>query len=233
MKLQQATKKRMSSLNEKMRSFEEISARIKNSVFKGELKPGDRLPSEAELGRHFNVGRQTIREALRFLELSGFISIQRGRKGGPIIRDTVLDAVNRSLLDAFQLQNITIDEITVARLAIEKSVLPYGVVNMTASDIRGLEKNILEARKKLERGVRASSHNIEFHRLLARASRNTVFIVVVESIMAIAADYLSRANPHLERSKRALDYHEALLEAIKGRDTDKALEILDDHLRGL
>ena len=57
------------------RTFEEISLGIKRLIFKGALKPGDKLPSETELARQFNVGRQTVREALRLLELSSLILI--------------------------------------------------------------------------------------------------------------------------------------------------------------
>jgi GntR family transcriptional regulator, transcriptional repressor for pyruvate dehydrogenase complex len=53
------------------RTFEEVSDKIKSLVIKGILKVGDRLPSEAELARQFSVGRQSVREALRLLELSG------------------------------------------------------------------------------------------------------------------------------------------------------------------
>ena len=81
------------------RTFEEISFEIKRLIFKGILKPNDKLPSEIELARQFNVGRQTIREALRLLELSGFISIQKGSTGGPIIEDTIFNTISNSFLD--------------------------------------------------------------------------------------------------------------------------------------
>ena len=67
------------------RTFEKVSTRIKRLIFDGVLKPGDRLPSEMELAHQFDVGRQTIREALRILELSGFITVQKGGSGGPLI----------------------------------------------------------------------------------------------------------------------------------------------------
>jgi len=53
------------------RAFEEVSSRIKELIFEGVLKPGDKVSSEGELAKQFNVGRQTVREALRILELSG------------------------------------------------------------------------------------------------------------------------------------------------------------------
>ncbi len=72
----------------KRRAFEEIANNIKELISKGYLKPGDRLPPETEIARQFDVGRNTIREALRILELSGFVKIQMGGKGGPLIIDT-------------------------------------------------------------------------------------------------------------------------------------------------
>ena len=88
------------------RAFDEISGEIKRLIFKGILKPGDRLPSESELASHFGVGRQTIREALRLLELSGFISMQKGGAGGPLVVDTILNTISNSFLDAFQMGRI-------------------------------------------------------------------------------------------------------------------------------
>jgi DNA-binding FadR family transcriptional regulator len=55
-----------------LRTVNEISTKIKDLIFSGVLKPGDRLPSEVKLAQQLNVGRQTIREALRLLEISGF-----------------------------------------------------------------------------------------------------------------------------------------------------------------
>ena len=72
------------------RIFEEVSFKIKELILNGTINPGDKLPSEAELAQQFGVSRQTIREALRLLELSGFITVQRGAHGGPLIKDTIV-----------------------------------------------------------------------------------------------------------------------------------------------
>ena len=82
-------KKELFSPIKSKRTFEEVSGKIKTLIFDGVLKPGDRLPSEIELARQFMVSRQTIREALRILELSGFIKVQKGGSGGPLIKDTI------------------------------------------------------------------------------------------------------------------------------------------------
>lgn len=212
------------------RTFEEVSTKIKALIFKGILKPGDRLPSEMELARQFSVGRQTIREALRILELSGFLTIQRGASGGAIITNTISDAISTSFLDAIQMKTITIDNLTEARLEIEKVVLSHAISNASDSDIEHLRENITKARGKVESNMQAFGENVQFHRLLASASKNDVFVIVVGSIMAVVADFLSRLEPDLEKSKQVVKSHEDILNAIVRRKSGEAIILLENHL---
>ena len=75
------------------RTFEEVSDKLKELIFDGTLKPGQQLPSEHALAQLFQVGRQSVREALRVLELSGFITIRAGVKGGAVIEGTMLSKI--------------------------------------------------------------------------------------------------------------------------------------------
>lgn len=215
------------------RAFEEVSKRIKRLIFKGVLKPGDRLPSEHQLARQFSVGRQTIREALRVLELSGFINIQRGGAGGPIIKNTILNTVSNSLADAIQMENITVDELTQARLEIERCVLSHVIDNADDEDIAALKANVHEAKSKIATGIQAFSENIDFHKLLAKCSKNQVFIIVVNSIMAVVADFLSRLKPNLENSSLVVESHQEIVDAIALRKGEHALALLEKHLLGV
>ena len=117
------TKEKLFNPLKPKRAFEEVCDEIKTLIFTGTLKPGDRLPTELELASQFNVSRQTVREALRLLETTGFINMQKGGSGGPLIVDTILNTISNSFLDAFQLQKISVDELTAARIEIEKMVL--------------------------------------------------------------------------------------------------------------
>ncbi len=212
------------------RTFEEVSTEIKSLIFKSVLKPSDKLPSEIALARQFNVGRQTVREALRILELSGFITIRKGARGGPIISDTISNTISNSFLDAIQMKSINIGELTLARLEIEKVVLNHAINNADSSDIKDLQENVLKAKRKTENRFQAFSENIEFHKLLAEASKNHVFVIVIQSIMAVVADFLSRLEPNLEKSKRVVKAHEDILNAIISKRGDEAITLLEKHL---
>lgn len=215
---------------ESKRSFEEVAEQIKESIIDGKLSSGDRLPSELALAQEFNVGRQTIREALRSLESSGLIKIHRGTRGGAIVEDKVLHVISDTFQLALQMQDISVEDLTVARIEVEKGILQHVISNATSVDLEALQANIDEAREKVKEGEVASSINVEFHRLLAKASGNPVFEVVIDSLMMVATNYLSGANVSLAHSSQAIEEHAELIRAISSRNIEKATEILQAHL---
>ena len=212
------------------RVFEEVSAEIKKSIVRGAFKRGDRLPSEIELSRQFGVSRQTIREALRLLELSGFITVQRGAVGGAIIVDTILKSVSESLVDAIQMRKITPDDLNTCRLEVEKAMMRYVISYADASDIQRLQENIDEAEGEAEKGIPPFKQNLQFHRILAKASRNHMFYVIVDSMMAVISDFFTRIPSDFEISKGVIGVHEEILGAIKEKNLDKAIVLLEKHI---
>ncbi|MDR2018961.1 MAG: FCD domain-containing protein [Syntrophobacterales bacterium] len=212
------------------RTFDEIAIEIKKMIVGGVLRPGDRLPSEAEIAKQFNVGRQTVREALRLLELSGFVMVHKGGGGGAIITNTIIDTIRKSFMDAAQMRDISVAELTYARAEIEKLVICRAVENSTDEDIAVLNENITQGRKAIASGVQAFEENMDFHVLLAKASKNAIFAIIVESLMAIVSDLLSRIPQSLEISKKILEEHKQMVDAIAGRDKDRAIDLLDKHL---
>ena len=226
------------------RTFEEVSNQIKKLIFDGVFKPGDKLLPETELAQQFNVGRQSVREALRILELSGFITIQKGGGGGAIIKDTISNKISNLFLDAFQLEKITIEELTVARFEIEKTVLKYAIENADEADIKRLQENVRDAWEKIEANINVIDENIQFHNLLAKASKNHLFVIVVEAVTTAVRHFMSQLGPDAEfsdnekwyneniiQSKNTLTYHNKILNAVIEKKLDKAIDTLENHLQ--
>jgi GntR family transcriptional regulator, transcriptional repressor for pyruvate dehydrogenase complex len=211
------------------RTFEEVSNRLKELIFNGTFKPGQRLPSEASLARLFRVGRQSIREALRILELSGFITIRSGVRGGPVIEDTAHSKIAGLFLDAFKSDKVSLADLVVSRKAIEKDVLDLVFVNANRGDLNRLRDNVQQARAKLEKGQLAIEENIEFHRLLARVSKSHVFMIVMESILAVFFDFRSKLSVAggIEKSREITALHEEMIRAIAARKKRKAVALME------
>jgi GntR family transcriptional regulator, transcriptional repressor for pyruvate dehydrogenase complex len=213
------------------RTFEEVSDKLKELIFDGTLKQGQQLPSEHALAKLFKVGRQSVREALRILELSGFIKVRAGVKGGSVIEGTVLSKMTGLFLDAFKFHKVSLEDCMIARKAIEVSVLDYVIRNADESDIRSLQENIMTAKMKLRANDHAYEENVDFHRILARASKNFTFCIVMESIMAVFADFKSRAvavSP--EQSRIIIEGHEALVKALVAKKKKLAVSLLENDL---
>jgi GntR family transcriptional repressor for pyruvate dehydrogenase complex len=213
------------------RVFEEVSQKIKELVINGVFEPGDRLPSEMEIAKQFNVGRQSVREALRLLEHSGLITIQQGGNGGPLIKDTMIDKIRELLVDAIRVRKITLEELTSARVDIEKLVLTKIHDRIGDIDLRVLQENVAAARKKLNNGEIATEENIAFHVLLAEASKNPVFLLVVETLMAMDSYFIEQGGSTLEGSKRITGIHDAILRAIKSNKWEKASILIEEDIR--
>lgn len=212
------------------RVFEQVSREIKKQISKGILKPGDKLPPESELARNFNVSRQTIREAMRILELSGFITIKRGVKGGPVIENTISSRVSEGLAEAIQIGPATLDDLVLAWREIEKAILIQVIINADEGDLQALGENILNAKNQLENRTPVFKSITRFHQDLAKASKNHIFVIVLHSILAVHADFLSRLEPDFRMAKKVIAIHEDLLKAIVRKDENQAVVCFETYL---
>lgn len=215
---------------ENLRAFEKVSSNIKALIVEGVLKPGDKLPSETELAKQFQVGRQTIREALRILELSGFIAIQQGFAGGPIIQDTILGKVTNLLLDAFKMEKIAASEFVEARSVIEKAIINYAMDNAQDDHIAALQDLVTRAKSKIAKKELATDINFEFHSILAKSSGNSVFVILEGAISAIHRVLRNKSDVDFHSSKKAVEAHEKILDALIRKDRKRAIELTERHI---
>ena len=217
-------------INKPRRAFEEIAATIKASILSGIWKPGDRLPAETELSHQFGVSRNTIREALRTLELSGLIAIRTGVAGGPVVKDTILSCIGDLYLDAFQMEKITVEEFTAARQAIEKVILNEAIDKANEEDIIKLKHNIAKAKALVAKKQMATDVNFEFHSLLAAASKNRVFVIMEKAVNTIHHRLRSRTPVDFNTTKNAVYAHEKLLEALIKKERETSMNLMEKHI---
>ena len=220
------------------RTFEDISDQIKYLIFSKALKPNDRLPSERELAARFNTGRISVREALRILEESGFVSIKQGADGGIFVKELDSTSMTKSISGLIEVGNLTLLEITEARISIESIILESAIKNITKEQLDALKSNI-HACERLRKNIEDDPKEtwIErlrmFHVLLGGLSKNRLYKYLVTSLIDLYNTYIKKLEPQIEEYYQHLDQHRAIFEAIKTKDLKRAQNALRDHLYSL
>ncbi|ABE36676.1 bacterial regulatory s, gntR family protein [Paraburkholderia xenovorans LB400] len=183
------------------RASDEIAQRIRLLVATKQLKTGDRLPPERELSGAFNVGRNTLREALRSLEIAGLIEMRKGGSGGAFITAGGSDAVVSSLLDLYHLGTITPTQLTEARLWIETIVVEVAAARLTEDDLAALEVNIEETQRAEDAGDFATraAVGLEFHLLLGKATKNPILAIMMQALIELTRQYVATLGPEPNR----------------------------------
>lgn len=212
------------------RAFEDIESQIRARISAGDLKPGDRLPAERELAAEFSVSRNTLREALRVLEIVGLLELRQGSLGGAFVRPGNPGVIVNSLRDLFQSGSITPRELTDARIWIGGTVVRVACERAKAEDLDALEANIEASAQAHAEGdlARRTAVNLEFHSLLGKATHNTLMAIMMDGIMAITREFFARlgrqADPDVLPSRRKLLRH------MRKGEADLAAEEMTRHL---
>jgi DNA-binding FadR family transcriptional regulator len=213
------------------RAFEEVCDRLRGHIASGELKPGDRLPSERFLAEGFGVSRPAIREALRMLESAGLVELRKGRHGGAIVRAGDSGHLTQAMHDMVRLGSLPLRDLTEARIDVMDAVIRHFCRRATDEDIEALERNV-----ELTASLAAPGHDeeevidaaIAFHRILAAGARNQLFISIVESLTAILRDFL--AIPARYPTNQLVQSRRRLLKCLKERDADGASKEMTTNL---
>ena len=152
------------------RASEAIYEQIKALILSGELRPGDRLPSERSLMDTLQRSRPTIREALRMLEHAGLIRTVPGATGA-VVRVPDTDEVEESLTVMLRANRVTVAELAEYRMINDTALSRWAAGRRTGKDLERLEAVLEEAEGALRAGNYAVFIGLDtaFHQALAEA----------------------------------------------------------------
>jgi GntR family transcriptional repressor for pyruvate dehydrogenase complex len=212
------------------RASEEVFTQIKSSILTGKYRSGSKLPSERELTEAFRVSRGVVREALRMLELSGFLMIRQGHGGGAYVIDLTFSHVGNSFLDLFQTNTLSMAEVAKVRLFVEPEVARLAAINFNDSHMKRLDAaeagEHISFRSQSERIARLTN----VHKVLASICGNQFFEAIVRSMMKITAEVILTAVSDLD-ALHGPGEHRSLIEAVKAGDGPRAAAEMASHLK--
>jgi GntR family transcriptional regulator, transcriptional repressor for pyruvate dehydrogenase complex len=215
------------------RAFEDIADQIKTAILSGKLCSGDKLPSERDLAKEFQVGRVSIREALRMLETMGFVKIRKGSAGGAFVGSGDFEGMAPLILDRLLLRGTTHDMMIEARIALETAAIGLAVEHADARDLDKILENVEDSKEVLgaEYARDVVGRMIKFHVLVAEASHNIPYIIFIESMMEWAVRRLEKWIPSPEEQEFSYMSHKKMVESIKNQDKSLAVDLMRKHIQ--
>ncbi|PTB17053.1 FadR family transcriptional regulator [Trinickia symbiotica] len=214
------------------RSFEAICDQIRQRLARGELKPGDRLPTERELAEQLGVSRSVVREAIRSLESAGIVEARPGLYGGFFIRTgSSSTGLSQTVQDMVSLGQLSIADVTEARIELMSVAIRLACTRATEEELDNIAADIDYHTELLREGGRPRNVKsvIEFYRLIALATHNEVIVLLVDALSEVIRKLIVRIAP--EPSLDITQVRRKVLTLMRKRDADGACKAMALHLR--
>jgi DNA-binding FadR family transcriptional regulator len=206
-----------------------VARQIVEEIISRGLRPGDRLPPEAETMERFEISRASLREGLRVLETFGVIRVQQGQRGGPRIEQLSPTDLARTLSLFFQMFGATYRDVFDARVLIEPVMARIAAERQDPEQMQAL-RGLLE----LEKTTPAESYfqvANSFHETASGLSGNPVLDLIGQALRAFYAEYFFRVRAVPEVAlERCRKDHPQIAEAILAGDADRAETLAREHM---
>ncbi len=215
-----------------VRVFEQVAEQIEKRILDGELRSGDRLPTERHLAEQFHVSRTAVREAMKILAQKGLVDMRPGR--GTI----VIDGANAAMQDSIDLvMKLRLGEVGGSNNLVEvREILEIEIAALAAA--RATEKEIAamrEAVKIMDESLDDADAFIaadnRFHEALAQATQNTLIFILVNSIVNLLSEQRKQIFDVEGGPQRGQIHHKRILESVIRRDPQAARDTMRSHLR--
>lgn len=208
---------------------DKIINQIKQLITSGQLKPGDRLPSERKLSDVLGVGRTHLRDAIKKLEFYGILKTLP--QSGTVVAGMGITALEGLISDVLKLEGSDFNSLIETRVILETNSAVLAAERRTGNDLKEIEKAMFAHRLKIEQQDHAVEEDLMFHLRIAEASKNSV----LKSLMLIITpDILSNFKEHDicgdGRSNKAVEDHQRILECITNQDKQGVGEAMRAHL---
>ena len=214
----------------KRRLADELYGQLLEQIVAGVLTPGDKLPTEYELSRAFSVSRPVVRQALVRLQADGLVESRRGsgtfllRAPSGEIKRFVQPADFSSYLRCFEI-----------RIALEPEAARLAALRRTSDDLSRIRKACRDLGTAISAGAAAQKHDLAFHKSVAMATGNELFLSQIESLDKELEGYMSvslglTGLGSAERKHIVLQEHTQIAEAIASRDPEVASTYMRFHL---
>jgi len=211
----------------KNRVHEEVAKQIEQMILK-KLQPGDKLPAERELAGMLGVSRSSIRDAMRRLQVIGLVEPRQG--AGTVVREITQEALVSPLAGVIANKRQMVGELLDFRIMLEPPLAGRAAEHASAEEWSRMEEILARQERLVREGQLAVEEDSEFHYCIAQASRNSVVMKVLDTVMDMLRETRARSLQTQGRPQKSLAGHKRILAAIKKRDAAEAEAAMRQHL---
>jgi GntR family transcriptional regulator, transcriptional repressor for pyruvate dehydrogenase complex len=211
---------------------EAVAEQIMTRIAAGQLKPGERLPTEPELMELFGVGRSTVREALKSLSLAGLIETRRS--AGTFVSATYAGFLSDRLKWTVVFSSQELQHIVEVRYALEGETAALAAHRATPEQKTKLA-DLYAALVEAQSPEAATEYDTAFHVLIAEAAHNPLLLSLILSTRALIRNYITYSYvkwgsfDEVDRHENVVQ-HQPILEAILAGQPEAARQAMLDHL---
>ncbi len=205
----------------------ELTRRLEEAILSGALAPGSALPAERALSEQMGVSRSVLREALGRLASLGLVESRHG--SGTRVATPSGKEISVGYARLIRNSTVRLQDLAVVRLALETSIAAHAASARTEQHLHRLEKTqrvLANPRRSLDSHARADT---EFHAILAEATGNPVFAIVLAPIHGLLVESRLRTLGHYGVPV-ALAHHAEILAAVRAGDSARAAAAMNRHL---
>ncbi|MCW1712099.1 MULTISPECIES: FadR/GntR family transcriptional regulator [Synergistaceae] len=207
------------------RIYEKVVEKLKESISKGEILPGDPLPSERQLMDDFGVSRSSLREAFRVMELLGLIESVPGK--GRFVRHPKPPAEDEKNI---RLEDSAVLELMEARRILDPAIAAESAMRATSSDLTRLLRVLTSTEKRLGDPNQRAQSDFDFHLALAEATHNFVFVNITRMNFDLIMATHDKIYNLLDDKEAFLAEHREMYEAILDHNVELAREMASNHI---
>lgn len=211
------------------KSYIKVIDYIKKQIRNGELRIGSKLPAERELSEILGVSRNSVREAIRTLDIMGAISSLQG--AGNYLSGNFENNLVESMSMMFLLGQIDYKQISQLRRGLELQALMLAIDNISEQEIIQLEKIIAQLEHDTEENNVILDKKLHYN--IALASKNTLIINILQALSEIIDQFIVDLRREIlstpDSKKKLMEAHTDIIKSLVLKDKKLAYEAINKH----
>ena len=210
---------------------DQVFDQLRELIYRGVIKPGEKLVSEKDMALEMGVSRGTIKSAIQRLIGMGLVTQRPGK--GIFARDYT-DEFNNPLAKAFSSREISIDSVLEIRLPLECNAAALAAKRADESDYKAIQQSFEEMVFENSQGRLGNEADASFHMAIAYASKNPLHIMIIRNfydyIFHGIKETLEALYTDPDNIRKIIEQHEQIVTAIRQRSPEKASESMKTHI---